>query len=172
MISLRLACSGRAAAVYDNKVIGVNGQGGVMGVVRSEKENCPVARKLILVVEDEQEIRKLLSFHIGISGYEVVSVSDGAEAVKSIKEHIPDLIVLDILLPRMNGWELLDCLRREFGAADIPVIVVSALDEVGDKLRAFSSGAEDYLTKPFSPRELIMRIQKILQRCGERGINK
>ncbi|MDD5525959.1 MAG: response regulator [Candidatus Omnitrophota bacterium] len=140
-----------------------------MGIVRSERGNCSVARKRIMVVEDEQEIRRLMSFHISISGYDTVSVSDGAEAVKSIREKLPDLIVLDILMPRMNGWELLACLRREFRGNDIPVIVVSALGEVDDKLRAFASGAEDYMTKPFSPRELVARIQRILERRGDAG---
>ncbi|MFA5430528.1 MAG: response regulator [Candidatus Omnitrophota bacterium] len=141
-----------------------------MGIVRSERGNCSVARKRIMVVEDEQEIRRLMSFHIAISGYDAVPVSDGAEAVKSIREKLPDLIVLDILMPRMNGWELLACLRREFRGSDIPVIVVSALGEVDDKLRAFASGAEDYMTKPFSPRELVARIQRILERRGDAGI--
>lgn len=141
-----------------------------MGAVRSERERCSIARKRIMVVEDDQDIRKLLSFHIGISGYEAVPVCDGVEAMKSVKEKAPDLIVLDILLPRMNGWELLAYLRREFRGGEIPVIVLSALGELDDKLRALSCGAEDYMTKPFSPRELVIRIQKILERREEAGI--
>jgi two-component system, OmpR family, alkaline phosphatase synthesis response regulator PhoP len=118
----------------------------------------------VLVVEDEQDVAELLRYHLTKEGYEVTLVGNGADALKRARESKPDLILLDIMVPQLNGWEVCRRLKKDPDLAQIPVIMVSGRVEEGDKVLGFEVGADDYVTKPFSPRELIARIRAVLRR--------
>lgn len=115
----------------------------------------------ILVVDDEQSILDLVSAYLRQEGYEVHTAQDGLAGLKAMRAFQPDLIVLDVMLPGMDGLELLTQLRRE---SDVYVILLTARSEETDKIVGLSVGADDYLTKPFSPRELVARIKAALRR--------
>jgi two-component system alkaline phosphatase synthesis response regulator PhoP len=116
------------------------------------------------VAEDEQDVAELIRHHLIQDGYDVVLARTGAEALKRAREDKPDLILLDIMIPQMNGWEVCRCLKRDPQTADTPVIMVSGRVEEGDKVLGFELGADDYVTKPFSPRELLARIRAVFRR--------
>jgi two-component system alkaline phosphatase synthesis response regulator PhoP len=118
----------------------------------------------ILVVEDEQNILDLVSAYLHREGYEVHTATDGPGGLRAARAFKPDLIVLDIMLPGMDGLELLTHLRRE---SDVYVIMLTARSEETDKIVGLSVGADDYLTKPFSPRELVARVKAALRRLRD-----
>jgi two-component system alkaline phosphatase synthesis response regulator PhoP len=120
----------------------------------------------ILVIDDEQSILDLVSAYLRQEGYEVLTATDGPSGLKAARAFKPDLIVLDIMLPGMDGIELLTRLRRE---SDVYVIMVTAKSEETDKIVGLSVGADDYLTKPFSPRELVARVKAALRRLRLAG---
>jgi two-component system alkaline phosphatase synthesis response regulator PhoP len=120
-----------------------------------------VAEAKILIVDDEQSILNLVSSYLRPEGYEVFTANDGPSGLKAAQAYKPDLIVLDIMLPGMDGIELLTKLRRE---SDAYVIMLTAKTEETDKIVGLSVGADDYVTKPFSPRELVARIKAALRR--------
>lgn len=120
-----------------------------------------MARK-ILIVEDEPAIVTLVQFNLEKAGYETEVAYDGESALKKINSHSYDLIVLDVMLPKMDGMEVCKTLRRDNNY--VPVLMLTAKDGEYDKIQGFEIGADDYLTKPFSPKELIARIQAILRR--------
>lgn len=120
----------------------------------------------ILVVDDEPSITNLVSAYLKPEGYEVFIASDGTAGLKSARAFKPDLIILDVMLPGMDGIELLSRLRRE---TDVYVIMLTARTEETDKIVGLSVGADDYVTKPFSPREVILRIKAILRRGERKG---
>jgi len=122
-------------------------------------------KKKILIVDDEKDLVSLVSLHMRISGYEVLVAGDGEKALAIAKEEKPDLIILDLMLPKMDGWEVCKRLRKESRIGDIPVIMLTARSETGDKLKGFECGADDYVTKPFSPRELVARVKRVLARA-------
>lgn len=115
----------------------------------------------ILVIDDEPSIVNLVSSYLKAEGYEVITASDGPSGLKSARAFKPDLIVLDVMLPGMDGIELLSNLRRE---SDVYVIMLTARTEETDKIVGLSVGADDYVTKPFSPRELTARVKAALRR--------
>jgi two-component system OmpR family response regulator/two-component system alkaline phosphatase synthesis response regulator PhoP len=119
---------------------------------------------VILVVDDEEPIQELLKFNLEKEGYQVITADDGPEALKTIEEKHPDLVVLDIMLPGMNGLEVCKLLRMNPKFSDLPVIMLTAKGEEIDKVLGLEIGADDYLTKPFSPRELLARIRARLRR--------
>jgi len=119
---------------------------------------------VILVVDDEEPIQELLKFNLEKEGYEVITADDGPEALKTIEEKHPDLVVLDIMLPGMNGLEVCTQLRMNPRFSDLPVIMLTAKGEEIDKVLGLEIGADDYITKPFSPRELLARIRARLRR--------
>jgi len=121
----------------------------------------------ILVVDDEQSILNLVTAYLRPEGYEVATAVNGRQALQTIRTFRPDLIVLDIMLPGMDGLELLAQLRRE---SDVYVILLTARGEETDKLVGLAVGADDYLTKPFSPRELVARIKAALRRLQGGGL--
>lgn len=121
-------------------------------------------KKKILIVEDEKELVKLIAFHMNIAGYETLSAKDGVEALEVCKLNKPDLIILDIMLPRIDGWEVCRRLKQDSQTSNIPIIILSALSDINDKLRGFDLGSDDYVTKPFSPRELVVRVRRVLAR--------
>jgi two-component system alkaline phosphatase synthesis response regulator PhoP len=118
----------------------------------------------VLVAEDEQDVAELIRHHLIQDGYDVVLARTGAEALERAREQKPDVILLDIMIPQMNGWEVCRCLKRQPNTADTPVIMVSGRVEEGDKVLGFELGADDYVTKPFSPRELLARIRAVARR--------
>jgi len=115
----------------------------------------------ILVVDDEQSILNLATAYLQKEGYEMHTAMDGPSALKAVRAFKPDLVVLDIMLPGMDGLEVLSHLRRE---SDVYVILLTARSEEADKVIGLSVGADDYLTKPFSPRELVARVKAALRR--------
>ncbi|WP_434512805.1 response regulator [Desulfitobacterium sp. AusDCA] len=118
----------------------------------------------ILVVDDEEPIQELLKFNLENEGYNVLIAFDGPAALKIVEEKRPDLIVLDVMLPGMDGLEVCNQLRQNPKLRDLPVIMLTAKGEEIDKVLGLELGADDYLTKPFSPRELLARIRARLRR--------
>ena len=121
----------------------------------------------ILVVDDEKKIRDLLTAYLRSDGFEVAEASDGATALATIRRTEPDLVILDVMMPGMDGIEVLRELRK---TSDVFVMMLTARAEETDKLIGLSVGADDYLTKPFSPRELVARAKAILRRGRERAM--
>jgi two-component system phosphate regulon response regulator PhoB len=118
----------------------------------------------ILVVDDEPEAVELVEFNLKQSGYVVATAADGSEALKKARSQSPDLIVLDVMLPEMDGFEICKSLRLDSTTAKIPIIMLTAKAAEIDRVLGLELGADDYLTKPFSPRELLLRIKKLLSR--------
>ena len=122
------------------------------------------AQGRVLVVEDEPDVAELIRYNLTREGYEVVVASNGADALKTARELLPEVILLDIMVPQLNGWEVCRRLKQEADTSAIPVIMVTGRVEEGDKVLGFELGADDYLTKPFSPRELVARIRAVVRR--------
>lgn len=120
----------------------------------------------ILVVEDEEDILDLVSYHLELAGYRVVKVRAGDEALTSIEKKLPDLVVLDLMLPGMMGTEVCRILKQQENSRGIPIIMLTAKGEEIDRVVGFELGADDYVTKPFSPRELVLRVNAILKRVN------
>jgi two-component system OmpR family response regulator len=115
----------------------------------------------ILVVDDDPNILELVSIQLTQDGYTVMKASNGFEALELLKEELPDLAVIDVMMPEMDGYMLTRMLRAE---ADIPVLLLTAKGEIEDKEKGFLAGSDDYVVKPFEPRELLFRINAILRR--------
>jgi two-component system phosphate regulon response regulator PhoB len=118
----------------------------------------------VLVVDDEADITALVAYHLAKAGYRVSTAANGADALRSAREERPDLVVLDIMLPGLTGTEVLAELRRRPETADVGVILLTARRDEPDRIRGLTMGADDYLTKPFSPAELVLRVQALLRR--------
>jgi len=121
-------------------------------------------KPFILLVEDEEAISTMLQYNLEQVGYEVDVVADGEDALYQIEERIPDLIILDWMLPSMSGVEICRSLRSQEETQSIPVIMLTARGEEADRVRGLDSGADDYMIKPFSPKELIARINAVFRR--------
>ena len=121
-----------------------------------------MAKGKILVVDDEIYIVHILDFSLGMEGYNVVTALDGEQAVEKARTEKPDLIVLDIMMPKLDGYETCKILKADELTKDIPVILLSAKGRNVDQKIGFEVGADDYITKPFSPRKLVERINSIL----------
>lgn len=119
----------------------------------------------ILVVEDERDIAALLAYHLTKEGYRVRTVGSGTEALEQVRVERPDLLLLDLMLPESSGYEVLEDLRREPELADVPVVVLTARRDEYDRIRGLELGADDYVTKPFNPQELMLRIGAVLRRA-------
>ncbi len=121
----------------------------------------------VLVVDDEKNIVQLAKMYLTSEGYSVDSAADGSEALDKVKAHRPDIVVLDLMMPKLDGWEVCRRLRQE---GDIPVIILTARGDDVDKILGLELGADDYVTKPFNPRELVARVKAVLRRYdpGER----
>ena len=118
----------------------------------------------IFVVEDEKPIQELLQYNLEKEGFKVSSSANGEEALETIKEKVPDLILLDWMLPDLSGIKICQYLKQDKTVKDIPVIMLTAKGEEEDKIKGFNTGAEDYMTKPFSFPELLVRIKSLLKR--------
>jgi two-component system, OmpR family, response regulator len=124
--------------------------------------NAVAAPARSLVVDDEATILELLSGSLRLAGFEVVTAASGAEAVRAAASGRPDLVLLDVMMPDGDGFEALRRMRS--GGAEVPVIFLTARDEVSDRVRGFAAGGDDYVTKPFSLEELLGRIRAVLKR--------
>ncbi len=120
--------------------------------------------KKILVVDDEPSICLLIEYNLKLAGYEVQCVHDGESALAAIRQFRPDLVVLDLMLPKMDGIQVCSKLREQHDM--VPIIMLTALQDLSDKIAGLDNGADDYMTKPFSPHELISRIQAVLRRVN------
>ncbi|MBA2955423.1 response regulator [Nocardioides sp. MAH-18] len=117
-----------------------------------------------MAADDDQDILRLIAFRLERSGYRVVIAHDGEEALNAVREHVPALAVLDVRMPKMDGYEVTRAIRADEATRDIPVILLTARVQDADVQRGFEAGADDYVRKPFSPQELRSRVQAILGR--------
>jgi two-component system, OmpR family, phosphate regulon response regulator PhoB len=120
----------------------------------------------VLVVDDEPDITALVAYHLAKAGYRVSTAANGPDALKAAREERPDIVILDIMLPGVSGYDVLAELRRREETRDVGVILLTARREEPDRIRGLSLGADDYLTKPFSPAELALRVNAVLRRLG------
>ncbi len=132
---------------------------GVYTALESVKEK-------ILVVDDEASIRRILETRLSMIGYDVVTAADGEEALDTFRNTVPDLVVLDVMMPKLDGYGVCQELRKE---SDIPIIMLTALGDVADRITGLELGADDYVVKPFSPKELEARIRSVLRRVEKTG---
>lgn len=121
----------------------------------------------VLIVEDEQDIRDLLAFNCRAEGFDVLSSGDGNQALALIRDKLPDVILLDLMLPGLDGLSICRNLQRDPATANIPIIMLTAKGEEIDRIVGFELGASDYVVKPFSPREVMLRIKAVLKRRGQ-----
>jgi len=128
-----------------------------------------MAASKILIVEDEQAIREMIAFHLSRAGYATLEACDCREARQLLADERPDLALVDWMLPDMSGLELTRMLKRDENYDDLAIIMLTARAEERDKISGLDGGADDYITKPFSPRELVARIQAVLRRGSTSG---
>ena len=126
--------------------------------------NAPLTGKRVLVVDDEPTVREVLAAYLDRDGFKVREASDGLDALQSITEEPPDLILLDVMLPKVDGLSILSETRRH---TSIPVILLTARAEEADRILGLELGADDYVVKPFSPREVVARVRAVLKRTGQ-----
>jgi two-component system, OmpR family, phosphate regulon response regulator PhoB len=127
-------------------------------------EQLPTSTQPVLVVDDEPEIVSLVAYHLERAGYAVSTATDGAAAIVKARREQPRLIVLDVMLPGITGFEVLQAIRSRADTKAVPVLMLTALQEDEDRIRGLSLGVDDYVTKPFNPEELVLRVQAILRR--------
>lgn len=118
----------------------------------------------VLVVDDEPDAVEVIEFNLKQSGFDVITAPDGEEALRKARAKSPDLIVLDVMLPELDGFEVCKVLRRDPATAGVPIIMLTAKAAEVDRVVGLELGADDYVTKPFSPRELVLRVRKLLER--------
>lgn len=134
-------------------------------VVTSDNTQPSASGKRILVVDDEPDIVALIAFHVARAGYRVSTAANGRQALQALREEQPVLVILDLMLPDMSGYDVLEAMRREPDTTNTAVLMLTARKEEEDRVRGLSLGADDYVTKPFSPRELVLRVGAILKRA-------
>jgi len=125
-------------------------------------------KETILIVEDEKDIVKMLDYNLKKEGFKTLSTNDGEDALDLATRECPDLIILDLMLPGIDGLEVCKTLKKENRTASIPIIMLTAKSQETDKIVGLELGADDYVTKPFSPRELIARIKAVLRRAKDK----
>ena len=123
------------------------------------------AKQHIHIIEDEHDIAKLMEFNLGVEGFDVSRSANGADGLKFVQTKVPDLVLLDLMLPGMDGPEVCRHIKANPSVADIPIIMVTAKGEEDDIVRGLELGADDYITKPFSPQILIARVKAVLRRA-------
>jgi two-component system alkaline phosphatase synthesis response regulator PhoP len=131
-----------------------------------------LADEKILVVDDEEHIQELIKFNLEKNGYKVLLADNGIDAIKLAKEHLPQLMLLDLMLPGMDGLDVCKEIRKDSSMANMPIIMITAKGEEIDKIIGLELGADDYITKPFSVRELVARIKAILRRSTMQIVEK
>lgn len=123
-----------------------------------------MAKQIILIIEDDKHISKLVNYNLEKAGYECFVVTDGEEGLKILEKQPIDLIILDIMLPKMDGFEVCRSIKQQNKFKSIPVVILTAKGEEVDRIVGLELGADDYIVKPFSPRELVLRVKAILRR--------
>jgi two-component system KDP operon response regulator KdpE len=123
----------------------------------------PEAPRLVLVVDDEPRMIRFIRMNLELEGYQVIEASNGAEALEQVRQHLPDLVIMDVMMPKMDGFEALRLLRE---ISTVPVILLTVKSDEEDRIRGLELGADDYITKPFSPRELASRVNAVLRRAS------
>src|SRR3989454_4555677 len=121
----------------------------------------------ILIVDDDSDIQRLVSYNLSQAGFQVSAAVTGVAALHAVEERLPDLIILDIMLPDLGGLEVCRLVREREKSRRIPIIMLTARTEESDRVVGFELGADDYVMKPFSPRELVLRVKSIFRRVGE-----
>ena len=129
-------------------------------------------RERILVVEDEADVRELIRLQLRAAGFDVLEACNGAEGLAMAKNDPPTVIILDLMMPEMNGIEVCRALRRNPATSRIPILMLTAKSTEEDKVVGFEVGADDYVTKPFSPRELVLRVRAVARRKPDQGAAK
>ncbi len=129
-----------------------------------------MSKTRILIVEDDTDILHLLSYNVQSAGFDIVTAMDGNAALAMVKQHSPDLIILDLMIPGIDGFEVCKELKRNPETRNMPVIMLTAKGEEVDRIVGLELGADDYVVKPFSPRELILRIRAILRRATSEAV--
>lgn len=119
----------------------------------------------ILVVDDEMDVLELLTYNLRRAGYDVVLATNGLDAIDFARAEKPDIIILDLMLPEVHGFDVCDVLRKDPITANIPIIMLTAWASESARVLGLEVGADDYVTKPFSPRELLLRVNKLAARC-------
>ncbi len=142
-----------------------------MPTSRGRRIDAPDARSArvgrVLLVEDEPDVAELIRYNLAREGYEILVAANGADAVRHLREsRAPpiDVVLLDLMVPQLNGWEVCRRLKQDPDTRGIPIIMVTGRAEEGDKVLGFELGADDYVTKPFSPRELLARVRAVIRR--------
>ncbi|MBF8304338.1 MAG: two component transcriptional regulator, winged helix family [Dehalococcoidia bacterium] len=125
-----------------------------------------MVKEKILVVDDEPGIVELVRLNLEDNDYQVVTAQDGQRALEAYYSEMPDLIVLDIMMPKMNGFEVCQTIRRQ---SNVPIIMLTALSDAEEELKGLESGADDYIGKPFSPGELVARVRAVLRRAKKQA---
>jgi two-component system, OmpR family, response regulator RpaB len=125
-------------------------------------------KEKILVIDDEATIRRILETRLSIIGYDVITAADGEEALSVFKREHPNLVVLDLMMPKLDGYGVCQELRKE---SDVPIIMLTALGDISDRITGLELGADDYIIKPFSPKELEARIRSVLRRVDKANSN-
>lgn len=120
------------------------------------------APRIVLVVDDEPRMIRFIRMNLELEGYQVVEASNGIQALDQVRKHMPDLVVMDVMMPKMDGFEALRSLRE---ITTVPVILLTVRSDEDDRIRGLELGADDYITKPFSPRELVSRVNAVLRRA-------
>ena len=134
----------------------------------TDKENTQIQeQERILVADDEASIRRILETRLKMVGYDVITAADGEEALEAFQKHNPDLIILDVMMPKMDGYGVTREVRRN---SDVPIIILTALGDVSERITGLELGADDYVVKPFSPKELEARVRAVLRRTNEKEI--
>lgn len=127
------------------------------------KEDSEVTKQKVLVIDDEENVCELISLYFSKAGYEVVTAADGTEGIDKVRQNRPDVVILDLMLPGMDGLDVCKELRKQ---SNIPIIMVTARTDEVDRVLGLEIGADDYITKPFSPRELLARVKAVLRRAA------
>lgn len=122
----------------------------------------PTEPRLVLVVDDEPRMIRFIRMNLELEGYRVIEASDGLEALEQVRKNLPDLVIMDVMMPKMDGFETLRVLRE---ISTVPVILLTVRSDEEDRIHGLEAGADDYVTKPFSPRELISRVNAVLRRA-------
>jgi DNA-binding response OmpR family regulator len=122
--------------------------------------------KKILVVDDEHKIVEIIKAYLEKDGYQVITAYDGKSAINTVSIQNPDLVILDLMLPEISGWDVCRSIRKK---SEVPVIMLTARDEVTDKIVGLEMGADDYVTKPFDPKELVSRVRAVLRRTESKA---
>jgi len=129
-----------------------------------------MASGLILVVDDEKKIVDIVKAYLEREGYAVMAAYDGKTALETVKRQPPDLVILDLMLPQVSGWDVCRALRTDTTIPTMPIIMLTARDDVTDKIIGLELGADDYVTKPFDPKELVSRVKAVLRRATAKPV--